>query len=255
MWNPAAVLGAGKLRPFRLISALLNSPVVTTGERGFAHPKTRLKRNMKGNDMTAKPKNPEKLTVAFCRAAACGDPGKMTAAAFRLHRKTLKNLPLLPILMFKKERKDFHPDNCVVAIVDGRVVGCALLNRVPLENLYEKIAARLGEGAARKTHDLCRSFNKEAVYELGSICVDPAFRGRGIGRGFYSMAAQETGGGVFAAIAAFNPASRAAARNAGYEAAPGSLYTIRFGIENGYAVPRRSGEYPVRVTLYRPAAV
>lgn len=201
--------------------------------------------------MTTKSKNP---TVAFCSAAACRDPDKITEAAFRLHRKTLENLPLFPILMFKKNREDFRSNNCVVAIANGHVVGCALINRVPSpEIMYEKVAARLGRGAAKKTRDLCRSFNKGAVYELGSICVDPAFRGRGIGRNFYRLAAEETGGRIFAAIAAFNPASRIAARNAGYKAAPGSTYTLRFGIEDGHAVPRQSGKYPVRVALFCPA--
>lgn len=178
------------------------------------------------------------------------------ARAFGLHRATRRALPPFPVLLLPKERADFTPDRCLVALADGgRVVGCALLTPCPpLPALCEKIGNRLGAAAADATARACGTLPPgKPLFEIGAICVDPAFRNRGVGGGFYREAARRADGGVYAVITADNAASRAAANAAGYEAAPGSHHTVRFALENGVPVPRAGGGEKAVAGIFLPS--
>lgn len=199
----------------------------------------------------------QKLSITFRMVSELPAERQPAAAAraFALHGATRRALPPFPVLLLPKKEADFTPGLCLAALAeDGGIVGCALLAPCPpLPALCAQIADKLGPAAAEATARACAALDPaRPLFEIGGICVDPAFRSRGIGRGFYREAARRTGGAAYAVITAGNAASRAAAKSAGYEAAPGSRHTVRFALENGVPVPRRNGEENAVADIFLP---
>ena len=198
------------------------------------------------------------LQIAFKKAAEGDDPGALAAAAYNLYNRVFSSLTAFPVLLLKKPASAFTPEKCLVALHGMEVVGCALLADVSVYRPdFEGLSAKFGLAAEEKMKMVSSQYSIELpLYEVGSVCVDPGYRMRGIARGLYRYVDDITGSNVYAIITADNHASRAAIRSAGYVPIPSSAHSVNFTRDDdGCAVPEPSGDYIVHAELFRPVCV